>query len=47
VSLFIIISMNYTTKENLKKYLKITDDSRDSEIDALIVTATKLVDLEL
>lgn len=47
MSLFIIISMNYTTKENLKKYLKITDDSRDSEIDALIVTATKLVDLEL
>lgn len=47
MSLFIIISMEYTTKAKLKSYLKITDDSRDSEIDALIATATKLVDLEL
>lgn len=39
--------MEYTTLANLKSYLKITDDSRNAELTALIATATKLVDLEL
>lgn len=39
--------MLYTSIENLKSYLGITDTSRDDELTALIETATEMVDIEL
>lgn len=47
MSLSLLFSMDYTTLPKLKTYLKITDDSRDTELTELITTATKLVDIEL
>ncbi len=39
--------MEYTTLANLKAYLGVTDDSRNTELTALITTATKIIDIEL
>lgn len=39
--------MEYTTLPKLKTYLGVTDTSRDTELTALITTATALVDMEL